>query len=115
MKSSQNSTTPHAGSGHATGTSNTYGTGGGVSHTPATASNSTHTDYATGTSNSTRNGENVGSGVKGAAAEIHGMGEALRGGMGAAVDRAFGHEEGVARNDVIAQKGDREMRSGNFH
>ncbi|KAL4939218.1 hypothetical protein BDV06DRAFT_199329 [Aspergillus oleicola] len=102
MKSSHDSSTPHAGAGH----------------TSATASNSTDYGHGThgthGTTNSTRTGENVGTGVKGAAAEIHGMGEALRGGMGAAVDRAFGHEEGVAKNDVISKKGDHEMRSGNF-
>ncbi|KAL4916164.1 hypothetical protein BDW62DRAFT_186923 [Aspergillus aurantiobrunneus] len=90
---------------------NTYGSGG-VGHNPTTPSNSA--DYA-GQSRSTRTGESVGTGVKGAAAEIHGMGESLRGGMGAAVDKAFGHEEGVAKNDRIVQQGEHQMRSGNFH
>jgi hypothetical protein len=35
--------------------------------------------------------------------------------MTAAVDKTFGHEQGVAKNDMIAQQGEREMRSGNFH
>ncbi|KAL4808048.1 hypothetical protein BDV18DRAFT_134166 [Aspergillus unguis] len=103
--------TGHTGSGYNTGTTgsgyNTGSTGYGN-----TASNSAgHTGQTT----STRTGENVGSGAKGAAAEIHGMGESLRGGMGAAVDRAFGHEEGVAKNRNIAKMGDREMRTGDFN
>lgn len=42
------------------------------------------------------------------------MGESLRGGLNAAVDKTFGHEEGVAKNDAIASQGEREMRTGNF-
>ncbi|KAE8379283.1 hypothetical protein BDV26DRAFT_171872 [Aspergillus bertholletiae] len=65
-------------------------------------------------SKSAQKGANVGSGVKGAVAGAHGMGESLRGGLNAAVDKTFGHEEGVAKNDAIASQGEREMRSGNF-
>ena len=43
------------------------------------------------------------------------MGESLRGGLGAAVDRAFGDEEGVAKNRAVAQQGDHEMSTGRFH
>jgi hypothetical protein len=35
--------------------------------------------------------------------------------MNAAVDKTFGHEEGVAKNDMITQQGEREMRARNFH
>ncbi|KAL4924259.1 uncharacterized protein BDV17DRAFT_295576 [Aspergillus undulatus] len=59
-------------------------------------------------------GERLGSGVRGVFAGIHGAGEWLRGGLGAAVDRTFGSEEGVTRNEAIAQAGQEQIRSGKF-
>ncbi|KAL4735601.1 hypothetical protein BDV11DRAFT_29187 [Aspergillus similis] len=104
------STTGQMKNSHSSTSSNTNF--GGVGNNPATASNSAH---HTGQPTATRTGENAGSGVKGAAAEIHGMGESLRGGLGAAVDRAFGDEEGVTKNRAVAQQGDHEMSTGRFH
>ncbi|KAL4816788.1 hypothetical protein BDW67DRAFT_161562 [Aspergillus spinulosporus] len=101
----------HTSSSTTSGNTGAYSSGG-VGHNPTTASNSAH---HTGQPTATRTGENAGSGVKGAAAEIHGMGESLRGGLGAAVDRAFGDEEGVAKNRAVAQQGDHEMSTGRFH
>ncbi|KAB8238665.1 protein dprC [Aspergillus alliaceus] len=80
----------------------------GVGYRPAESSGS-----APG-SRSAQKGANVGSDVKGVFAGAHGMGESLRGGLNAAVDKTFGHEEGVAKNDAIASRGEREMRTGNF-
>ncbi|KAI9369834.1 hypothetical protein BJX61DRAFT_125217 [Aspergillus egyptiacus] len=59
-------------------------------------------------------GERLGSGVRGVFAGIHGAGELLRGGLNATVDRAFGSEEGVTKNEAIARAGQEEMRSGRF-
>ncbi|KAL5333135.1 hypothetical protein BJX70DRAFT_381963 [Aspergillus crustosus] len=59
-------------------------------------------------------GERVGSGVRGVFAGIHGAGEWLRGGINAAVDRTFGSEEGVTRNEAISRAGQEEIRSGKF-
>ncbi|KAL4865769.1 hypothetical protein BDV12DRAFT_174075 [Aspergillus spectabilis] len=59
-------------------------------------------------------GERLGSGVRGLFAGIHGAGEWLRGGINAAVDRTFGSEEGVARNEAISRAGQEEIRSGRF-
>ncbi|KAL3480536.1 hypothetical protein BJX99DRAFT_254526 [Aspergillus californicus] len=59
-------------------------------------------------------GDQLGTGVRGVFAAIHGAGEWLRGGVNAAVDRAFGSEEGVTRNKAISQAGQQEIRSGNF-
>ncbi|KAL4817074.1 hypothetical protein BDW67DRAFT_160520 [Aspergillus spinulosporus] len=59
-------------------------------------------------------GERVGSGVRGFFAAVHGAGEWLRGGINAAVDRTFGDEDGVARNEAISRAGQEEIRSGRF-
>ncbi|BCS07727.1 hypothetical protein AtubIFM55763_005854 [Aspergillus tubingensis] len=82
----------------------------GVGYQPTQSSGST---YGT-QSKSAAAGESVGGGVKSAAAGIHGAGESLRGGLTAAVDKAFGHEEGAAKNSAIAREGEREIQSGNF-
>ncbi|KAL2862832.1 protein dprC [Aspergillus lucknowensis] len=74
------------------------GTAGGVGHNPTAPSGSTN---FTGQSGAARTGEN-------------GMGESLRGGLNAAVDKTFGDEQGVAKNDMVAQQGERQMRTGNF-
>ncbi|KAE8152582.1 hypothetical protein BDV25DRAFT_150882 [Aspergillus avenaceus] len=79
----------------------------GVGYQPTPSSGSA-------TSRSAQKGENLGQGVKGTFAGAHGAGESLRGGLNAAVDKTFGHEEGVAKNDAIASQGEREMRSGRF-
>jgi len=60
------------------------------------------------------NSGNAGSGIKGVLAGIHGMGESLRGSLGAAVDRSFGDEEGARKNQAIASQGEYEVQSGNF-
>ncbi|KAL4876438.1 hypothetical protein BJY04DRAFT_223071 [Aspergillus karnatakaensis] len=62
----------------------------------------------------TEMGERLGSGVRGVFAGIHGAGEWLRGGINAAVDRTFGSEEGVTRNEAISRAGQEEIRSGKF-
>ncbi|RDW67381.1 uncharacterized protein DSM5745_09247 [Aspergillus mulundensis] len=59
-------------------------------------------------------GERLGSGVRGVFASVHGAGEWLRGGINAAVDRTFGSEEGVSRNEAISRAGQEEIRSGRF-
>ncbi|KAL5047547.1 hypothetical protein BDW71DRAFT_179452 [Aspergillus fruticulosus] len=59
-------------------------------------------------------GERVGSGVRGVFAAVHGAGEWLRGGINAAVDRTFGSEDGVKRNEAISSAGQEEIRSGRF-
>lgn len=43
-----------------------------------------------------------------------GVGESLRGTVNAAVDTAFGHQEGTGRNQNIARKGEQEIQSGQF-
>ncbi|KAL4937444.1 hypothetical protein BDV06DRAFT_73726 [Aspergillus oleicola] len=57
-------------------------------------------------------GERLGSGVRGVFAGIHGAGEWLRGGLGAAVDRTFGSDP--TKNDDIARAGQEQIRSGKF-
>ncbi|KAK4238515.1 hypothetical protein C8A03DRAFT_33450 [Achaetomium macrosporum] len=59
-------------------------------------------------------GEQVGRTVRGVFAGIHGAGESLRGGLNAAVDKAFGTEEGLQKDDAIARKGEREMKAAGF-
>ncbi|PYI10600.1 hypothetical protein BO78DRAFT_305821 [Aspergillus sclerotiicarbonarius CBS 121057] len=86
----------------------------GVGYQPAQSSGSTYGDQGTTGSKSAQAGESFGQGVKSAAAGIHGAGESLRGGLNAAVDKAFGHEEGAARNAAIARGGEQEMQSGSF-
>ncbi|KAK3311678.1 uncharacterized protein B0T15DRAFT_522239 [Chaetomium strumarium] len=56
-------------------------------------------------------GEQVGRTVKGLFTGVHGAGESLRGGLNAAVDKAFGTEDGLAKDDVIAQKGESELKA----
>jgi len=58
--------------------------------------------------------EELGRGVIGTTAGIHGVGESLRGTLNAAVDKAFGHQEGTERNQEIARKGEQEIQSGQF-
>ncbi|KAK1143640.1 hypothetical protein N8T08_006250 [Aspergillus melleus] len=76
------------------------------------------TTTATGSSGtgskSAQKGEKLGNNVKSMFAGIHGAGESLRGGLTSAVDKAFGHEEGAAKNAEIANKGDRQIQSGQF-
>lgn len=36
----------------------------------------------------------------------------MRGGLTAAVDRAFGEKEGVERSEEVARRGEQEIRSG---
>ncbi|RAK71746.1 protein dprC [Aspergillus fijiensis CBS 313.89] len=91
---------------------------------PADTTNTVPTAGTTGTAGtagtttaggqSARTGENVGRGVKSVAAGIHGAGESLRGGLNAAVDSAFGHDQGAAKNAAIADKGEREIETGRF-
>ncbi|KAL6230624.1 hypothetical protein BDW75DRAFT_222179 [Aspergillus navahoensis] len=59
-------------------------------------------------------GERVGNGVRGVFAAVHGAGEWLRGSINAAVDRTFGSEEGVTRNEAISRAGQEEIQSGRF-
>ncbi|KAL4781113.1 hypothetical protein BJX76DRAFT_24623 [Aspergillus varians] len=59
-------------------------------------------------------GGGIGGGVMGIFAGIHGAGEWLRGGINAAVDRAFGSTEGVTKNEAISRAGQEEIRSGRF-
>ncbi|KAH8703482.1 hypothetical protein BGW36DRAFT_87344 [Talaromyces proteolyticus] len=53
-------------------------------------------------------------GIKGAIAGIHGAGESIRGTVGAAIDRAFNDQEGVAKNQAIAREGEWEVKAGRF-
>ncbi|PYH93454.1 hypothetical protein BO71DRAFT_484539 [Aspergillus ellipticus CBS 707.79] len=85
----------------------------GVGYQPTQSSGSTQGTTTTG-SKSAQTGEELGRGVKSAAAGIHGAGESLRGGLNAAVDKAFGHEEGATKNAAIARDGEHEIRSGTF-
>ncbi|KAL4789233.1 hypothetical protein BDV19DRAFT_374408 [Aspergillus venezuelensis] len=57
-------------------------------------------------------GERVGGGVRGVFAGIHGAGEWLRGGLGAAVDRTFGSDP--SKNDEIARVGQEQIQSRKF-
>ncbi|KAL4806074.1 hypothetical protein BDV18DRAFT_138634 [Aspergillus unguis] len=59
-------------------------------------------------------GERLGNGVRGVFAGVHGAGEWLRGGLNSAVDRTFGSEEGVTRNEAISKAGQDEVQSGRF-
>ncbi|PKY01239.1 hypothetical protein P168DRAFT_60754 [Aspergillus campestris IBT 28561] len=89
----------------------------GVGHQTAPLSSShqpSSTGAGAGGSEAAKKGEQLGQGVHSAAAGIHGFGESLRGGLNAAVDKAFGHDEGVAKNANIAEKGERQVQSGHF-
>ena len=46
--------------------------------------------------------------------DVQGAGESLRGALNAAVDRTFGTEEGVEKNQNIARKGEQQIQSGKF-
>ncbi|KAJ5902262.1 hypothetical protein N7495_002790 [Penicillium taxi] len=63
---------------------------------------------------STKVSNDVGKGVKGAAAGLHGAGEAIRGTLTSAVDKAFGSDESAQWNEEIARRGEDEIRSGKF-
>ncbi|PYH43368.1 protein dprC [Aspergillus saccharolyticus JOP 1030-1] len=117
--------TNQTGSGAMREPTDTTGTAGGVGYQPTASSSSQGTgtvggaNPTTGTTTtaggqSARTGESVGRGVKSAAAGIHGAGESLRGGINAAVDSAFGHNDGVVKNEAIADKGEREIQTGQF-
>ncbi|RHZ67944.1 protein dprC [Aspergillus thermomutatus] len=114
-------------SGYNPATGSGYATTGGVGHQPVPGSSSydkqdyraeyapstTKKEYtADGQSRSAAKGEEIGRGVRSAIAGIHGAGESLRGALNAAVDKAFGHEEGAAKNEAIANKGEQEIQSG---
>lgn len=45
---------------------------------------------------------------------LQGMGESIRGNVNTAIDSALNDTTGVARNKAIADKGEREMRTGKF-
>ncbi|RAL15603.1 protein dprC [Aspergillus homomorphus CBS 101889] len=92
----------------------THAAGGANTATTTTAGPGTTTTTGAAGGQSARTGENVGRGVKSAAAGIHGAGESLRGGLNAAVDSAFGHDNGAAKNAAIADKGEREIQTGQF-
>lgn len=46
--------------------------------------------------------------------DVQGAGESLRGALNAAVDRTFGTEEGVQKNQDVARKGEQQIQSGKF-
>ncbi|AEO70965.1 7743999c-40b2-4b41-9829-ae2636671684 [Thermothielavioides terrestris] len=83
---------------------------------PGTAAGSQAQNKATAepvsSSASGKLGEQVGRGVRDVFSGIHGAGESLRGGLNAAVDKAFGSEAGVQKDDAIARRGEREMKAG---
>ncbi|KAJ5092044.1 hypothetical protein NUU61_006914 [Penicillium alfredii] len=95
-----------------------------IQHAPSTAQRAKMEDQAQGEtkgdkvsglgSRASQASEDVGRGAKGAAAGIHGAGESLRGALNAAVDRAFGSNEGAERNQEIARKGEQEIQTGQF-
>ncbi|GIJ91499.1 hypothetical protein Asppvi_010465 [Aspergillus pseudoviridinutans] len=114
-------------SGYNPATGSGYSTTGGVGHQPAPGSSSYdnqdyRAEYAPSTENkqytagghgrSATKGEEIGRGVRSAIAGVHGAGESLRGAINTAVDKAFGHEAGAAKNQAIANKGEQEIRSG---
>ncbi|EAW11865.1 protein dprC [Aspergillus clavatus NRRL 1] len=99
---------PSTGSGYA------KSSGVGSQPTPSSGSYNRQDYRAEGQSQSAAKGEEVGRGVKSAIAGIHGAGESLRGALNAAVDKAFGHEEGAARNEAIANRGEQEIQTGNL-
>ncbi|KAK5988945.1 hypothetical protein PT974_10443 [Cladobotryum mycophilum] len=67
-----------------------------------------HGDTPSGT------GTGIGNKIKGMAAQGHGLGEALRANVGAAVDTMAGDKEGQARNEEIARKGRYEINERQF-
>ncbi|KAK2861323.1 hypothetical protein FQN49_004316 [Arthroderma sp. PD_2] len=58
--------------------------------------------------------QEIGHGVKSAAAGVHGLGEKIRGTAGAAVDRAMNDPEGSAKNERVVREGEQEMTTGDF-
>lgn len=74
----------------------------------------TAADSSAAGSKSAQKGEQLGHSVKSLFAGVHGAGESLRGGLNAAVDKAFGHDEGAAKNADIASKGERQIQTGRF-
>ena len=59
-------------------------------------------------------GAGAGEKVKNVLAGIHGAGEAIRGEIGASIDRTFNEPQGVQKNEQIAQQGQYEAQSGKF-
>ncbi|KAA8642092.1 hypothetical protein EYZ11_001233 [Aspergillus tanneri] len=92
---------------------NTYGTSNPPSDATGRGYGASTESHATG-SKLARKGEELGHSAISLFAEVHGAGELLRGGLMAALDKAFGDEKGAAKNAEIASKGEQEMRSGQF-
>ncbi|KAJ5729262.1 uncharacterized protein N7483_003770 [Penicillium malachiteum] len=63
---------------------------------------------------SNRASEDIGKGINGVAAKIHGAGETLRGALNATVDRAFGSHESAEWNEEISRRGEQEFKSKEF-
>ncbi|KAJ5577942.1 uncharacterized protein N7459_006906 [Penicillium hispanicum] len=91
-----------------------------IQHAPSTVQRARIEDEAATNSKDSRSaraGEGAGKGVKGAAASIHvrcSPWSTLSRALTSAVDRAFGSDESAERNEEIARRGEREVRSGEF-
>ena len=88
------------------------------------------TDSKGSTGSSGRTSDKLGKGLQSTIAGIHvsysplklvdridswkGTGESLRGTLTSAIDKAFDHEEGAAKNEAIATEGEREIATGNL-
>jgi hypothetical protein len=57
-------------------------------------------------------GSNIGNDIKSAVKGIHGTGETIRGTFNQAVDTAFDDKAGEAKNKAVAEKGIREVETG---
>ncbi|KAL1636589.1 hypothetical protein SLS56_001174 [Neofusicoccum ribis] len=60
-------------------------------------------------------GETTGTGLRGAAGAVHGVGEAIRGTINTAADSAMGSKSGVAKNQAITDRGIDEIQTGRYH
>ncbi|CRG91255.1 hypothetical protein PISL3812_08303 [Talaromyces islandicus] len=60
------------------------------------------------------NGNGGETGIKGALAGIHGVGESIRGTVGAAIDSIFNDQNGISKNQAIAREGEWEVKTGQF-
>ncbi|KAL3426892.1 hypothetical protein PVAG01_00401 [Phlyctema vagabunda] len=81
-----------------------------------TVPQTTHTTTTTTTTQPTT-GEKVkqgATGVKGAIAAVHGVGETMRGKFNSKVDQQFNEPTGVAKNEAIAAQGEQELDTGKF-
>ncbi|KAL2002303.1 hypothetical protein VTN02DRAFT_210 [Thermoascus thermophilus] len=67
-----------------------------------------------GSSTTSSGGSDIGQSIKAAAASFHGAGESIRGTFNKAIDSLFNDTEGMAKNEAIAQAGEREVQSGDF-